>query len=55
MMFGIKSVTVLKNNWIANLCTLIFFFLKNKIWSYGEEATDFCARKIPETGSNYIC
>ena len=52
MIFGIKSVIALKNDWIANLST--FFFLKTTIWSYGEEVTDFHARKIPEAGSNYI-
>ena len=29
--------------------------LKTQIKSYGNEATDFQTRKIPETGFNYIC
>ena len=51
MIFGIKSVIALKNDWIANLST--FFFITT-VWSYGEEVTYFHARKIPEGGSNYI-
>ena len=38
--FGIKSVIVLKKNLISNQST-INFFLKNKIRSYSDEATDF--------------
>ena len=30
-------------------------FLKIEISSYGDEATDFHTREIPEAGSNYIC
>ena len=29
-------------------------FLKTKIRSYVDKTTDFCSRKIPEIGSNYI-
>ena len=29
-------------------------FLKTKIRSYVDKTTDFCSRKKPETGSNYI-
>ena len=30
-------------------------FLKTKIRSYGDEATDFCDKKMPKAGSDYIC
>ena len=30
-------------------------FLKTKIKSYGDEATDFYDNEIPKVGSNYTC
>ena len=54
MIFGIKSVIVLKKNFIANP-SINEKFLKIKIESYGDEATGFHFRKIPEAGSIYIC
>ena len=54
MIFAIKSVIVLKKNFIANP-SINENFLKTKIESYGDEATGFHFRKIPEAGSIYIC
>ena len=30
-------------------------FLKTKIRSYGQEATDFHDKEVPKVGSNYTC
>ena len=54
IIFWIISVTVVKQNFIANPCT-IKKVLKTKIRSYRDEATNFHAWNIPGAGSNYIC
>ena len=54
ILFGIKSVLILKKNLIANLST-IKKILKTKIKSYGDEATDFHDREMTKAGSNHTC
>ena len=54
MTFGTKSVIALKKNSTVN-SSIFTKLLKTKIRSYGDEATDFQSRQIPETSSNYIC
>ena len=47
MIFGIKSVIVLKKNMTMNQSVLKKIFFDND--------KDFHSRKIPEPGSNYVC
>ena len=54
ILFGIKSVLILKKNLMANL-SAIKKILKIKIKSYGDEARDFHDREIPKAGSNHTC
>ena len=52
IIFGIKSAVISKKNLIANLYT-IKNFLKTKIKSHDDEATDFHDKEIPKSGSDY--
>ena len=49
MIFGIKSVIVLKKKLIVNPSSTKLF-MKTKVRSYGNETIDFYTRKIPEAG-----
>ena len=57
MFFWIKSALILKKNLIENLSTIKKKkkFLKTKIKSYGDKATDFHDKEIPMVGSNHTC
>ena len=52
ILFGIKSAAISKKNLISNLYT-IKIFLKTKVKSHGDEATDFHDKEIPKSGSDY--
>ena len=54
ILFGTKSTLILKKNLIVSL-SIINFFLKNKIKSYGDEVTDFFDKIIPKVDSNRTC
>ena len=51
---GIKSALILKKNLIANVPKIIFF-LKTKIKSCGDEATDFHGKEMAKESSNHTC
>ena len=53
ILFEIKLALILKKKLVANLFTKIF--LKTKIKSYGDEATDFHDKEIPKVASDYTC
>ena len=54
IIFGINPAAVLKKNLIANPST-IKKNLKTKIRSYGNEATDFHDKELPDASSNCTC
>ena len=47
-----KSVTAIKKKLIVGLAT-IKMFLKTKLWSYGDETTDFNDREMPMVDCNH--
>ena len=54
ILFGTKSMLILKKNLIVSL-SIINFFLKNKMKSCGDEVTDFFDKIIPKVDSNRTC
>ena len=49
-----KIGTAIKKKLIVGLAT-IKIFLKTKLWSYGDETTDFNDREMPMADCNHAC
>ena len=49
-----KSGTAIKKKLVVGLAT-IKMFLKTKLWSYGDETTDFNDREMPMVDCNHGC
>ena len=48
-----KNISLVTKMMIIKYINYSKEFLKTKIWSYGDEATDFHDKEIPKIGSNY--